>query len=147
MSSAIMKPDFDFLEEFKRHRWPLSGMSAAIFIVTLLIFSGGDEAERLISRDDSDSQVDRDHILPKNGGLLIDTSEQIFETDQFRRSGPVRFFIRGAGTNRIQFQRKTYDIDESVLDPRAFPGIEFVRYHKGSSTNREKPIQTNGGIR
>jgi len=142
-----MKQDFDLLEELKRNKWPLAGMSVAVFILTLLLFSKGGDPLPSPQVDGKEFSTAEHNTIEKRDGVLLDVSEQLFEADRFSRAGPVRFFIRGAGTNHVQFQRKAYELDESILDPRAFPGTEFVRYHKETSTNPKAPGRTNGGTR
>jgi len=142
-----MKQDFDLLEELKRNKWPLAGMSVAVFILTLLLFSKGSDPLSSRQVEEKEFPTEESRPIEKKDGVLLDLSEQLFEADRFSLAGPVRFFIRGAGTNLVQFQRKMYELDESILDPRAFPGTEFVRYHKETRTNPKMPGRTNGGKR
>lgn len=135
-----MKPEFNLLDELKQNKWPLLGMCLGIFVLTLLLFSGGRKSER-VPETDAVPEASLHKDTPVRDGILIDTSEQLFETDSFSLAGPVRFFTRGAGSNLTRFERKEYELDESRLDPRSVPGEDGFRQqntgrqaHAGSSS-------------
>lgn len=124
-----MKPEFNLYDELNKNKWPLLGMCLAIFILTLVLFSGGKKAERVRALEDEaglSEECAKDTIL-------LDTSEQYFESDSFSLTGPARLFTRGAGSNLTRVEHKEYELDESRLDPRAFPAKDGFK--KGSSAS------------
>ncbi len=138
-----MKPEFNLLDELKQNKWPLLGMCLGIFILTLLLFSGGRKSERVPETDpDAMPETSLPKDRPVRDGILIDTSEQLFETDSFSLAGPVRFFTRGAGSNLTRFERKEYELDESRLDPGSVPGEDGLRQQ-----NTGRQVQAGGSSR